>query len=41
MTDDEKEEVVETIKSIALNGLNLVKSLPDLVAFLGRLGLGV
>jgi hypothetical protein len=39
MTDDQREEVVETIKSVALNGLNLVKALPDLVTFLGKLGL--
>jgi hypothetical protein len=40
-TDEQKEEVIETIKSIALNGLNLVKSLPDLVSFFARLGLSI
>jgi hypothetical protein len=40
-TDEQKEEVIETIKSIALNGLSLVKNMPDLLGFLGKLGLGV
>jgi hypothetical protein len=41
MTDERKEEVIETIKSIALNGLSLIKNMPDLLGFLGKLGLGV
>jgi replication initiation and membrane attachment protein DnaB len=36
----QQEKAVEVVKSILLNGLNVAKSLPDVVQFLGKLGIG-
>jgi hypothetical protein len=34
----QEQEAVEVVKSIALNGLSLVKHIPDLLGFLGKIG---
>jgi hypothetical protein len=38
---EQKREAIEVVKSVVLNGLNVLKSLPDLVQFLGRIGVGI
>jgi hypothetical protein len=37
----QQERTIEVIKSILLNGMNVVKTLPDVVKFLGGLGLAI
>jgi hypothetical protein len=37
----QQQEAVEVVKSIALNGLSLVKHIPDLLGFLGKIGISI
>jgi hypothetical protein len=39
-SEAQKETAIEVIKSVLLNGLNIAESLPDMVQFLGKLGIG-
>jgi hypothetical protein len=38
---EQKKEAIEVVKSVVLNGLNVLKSLPDLVGFLGGIGVRI
>jgi hypothetical protein len=38
---EQKKEAIEVVKSLVLNGLNVLKSLPDLVQFLGGIGVRI
>jgi hypothetical protein len=37
----QQQEAVEVVKSIALNGLSLAKHIPDLLGFLGKIGISI
>jgi hypothetical protein len=39
MSEKQQEKVVEVIKSIAINGLSLVKHLSELLSFLADMGI--
>jgi hypothetical protein len=39
-TQKQREQAVEVIKSVVLNGLNIAKSIPSMQQFMGRLGIG-
>jgi hypothetical protein len=41
MTATQKEHVMTVIKSVALNGLNLAKHIPDLLSFLAKIGVPI
>jgi hypothetical protein len=39
-TQKQREQAIEVIKSVILNGLNIAKSIPSMQQFMGRLGIG-
>jgi hypothetical protein len=39
-TQKQREQAIEVIKSVVLNGLNSAKAIPSMQQFLGRLGIG-
>jgi hypothetical protein len=39
-TAKQREQAIEVIKSVVLNGLNIAKSIPSMQQFMGRLGIG-
>jgi hypothetical protein len=40
-SDEQKQEAVEVVKNVVLNGLSLVKHIPDLLGFLGKIGVSI
>jgi hypothetical protein len=39
-TQKQRDEAIEVIKSVVLNGLNIAKSIPSIQQFMSKLGLG-